>query len=194
MWVEMPAEFGSVVKDLSPDEKNQSNKSLYVIKFDDQQRNFSADPKYYGIFWSSDGPESVNKIAISLWDRFPTIPLSEEHHRDCEDNINGSSTGDGECYTGFACFGYGSIAISLYVEQVEADHTNEILRLYRIGLLQQALNLNNVSTPTPKEVKQLMVQLNKAPRDRDEDCMRRIHTLIGGPIPQDLPRNKPTGM
>jgi len=135
----------------------------------------------------------VNRIAISLWDRFPTIPLSEVDHRDCEDNIDGSSTKDGECYTGFACFGYGSIAISLYVEQVETDHTNEIrLRLYRNGLLQQALNLNNVSTDS-KEVKQLMRQLKKAPRDRDEDCMRRIHTLIGGPTPQDLPRNKPTG-
>ena len=84
--------------------------------------------------------------------------------------------------------------ISLYVEQVETDHTNEILRLYRNGLLQQALNLNNDVSTDSKEVKQLMVQLNKAPRDRDEDCMRRIHALIGGPIPQDLPRNKPTGM
>ena len=129
----------------------------------------------------------VNKIAISLWDRFPSIPLSEV-------DVNGSSTRDGECYTGFACFGYGSIAISLYVEQVTTDHTNEILRLYRNGLLQQALNLNNNVSTDSKDVKQLMVQLKKSPWDRDEDCMRRIHTLIGGPTPQDLPRNKPTGM
>jgi len=31
MWCKMPQEFGTVVKDLSPNETDQSKKSLYVI-------------------------------------------------------------------------------------------------------------------------------------------------------------------
>ena len=194
MWVKMPAEFGKVVKDLSPNETDQSKKSLWVIEYDDKQRDFSAEPQYYGLFWSSDGPDSVNKIAISLWDRFPQYPFPGDEfkdHRDCEHNIDGEKTADGECYSGFACFGYGNTAISLTVAQLEAEHDKKLKSIYNSGsLLMDVLALNNVPT---KEVKGLMAQLRKPPWERDEDCMRRIHALIGGPEPKDLPRTKPAG-
>ena len=190
MWCKMPQEFGTVVKDLSPNETDQSKKSLYVIQYDDQQRNFNAEPRYYGLFWSSDGPDPVNKIAISLWDRFLDHP-SDTDHRDSEDNIDGKDTAEGECYHGFACFGYACIAISLDVLQLEADYDRKVLSLYLSGLLMDAILLNNVASS--KEVKCLMAQLRIPPWDREEDCMRRIHALIGGPEPKDLPRAKPAG-
>lgn len=177
MWVKMPKEFGRVVKDLSPNESDQSKKSLFVIKFDDQQRNFNVPPQYYGIFWSADGPGPVNKVAISLWSRFDDYET--EDHRDEEMNIDGAKTEPGKCYSGFACFGYGSIAISLDVEEVHTDNYNQVDRLYRNGMLERASKLVN---RCPDNLDELMEQWRKSPSD--ENCRTRIHSIIGGAAPK----------
>lgn len=143
MWITTPKEFGRDFRDLSPNEADKQKKSLYVIRFDNQQRNFNIPPKYFGMYWSADGPVPVNKVAISLWDRF--LGDEEEGSRDSEWNINGEGTKEGECYSGFSCFGYGSIAISLDVEQIDTDGQYQTLRRRKNNLLKKALNLLHIS-------------------------------------------------
>lgn len=179
MWVKWPANFGRVVEDLSPDEGDQSKKSLYAIGFDDQQRNFNAPPKYYGIFWSADGPDPVNQVAIGLWDQFDD--MKHVDHRDCEDNVDGEDTEEGECYHGFACFGFGSTAISLDVEQVEACQIRLIVQFHQNGMLRKALKLVN---KYPDDLDDFMMEWRGNPRDGE--CLGRIHGMIGGPEPNPL--------
>ena len=144
MWVTLPEEFGRDVSHLSPDETDNSKKSLYVIKFDDQQRNWNVPAQYYGIYWSADGPTPINKIAISLWKRL--LGNNELDSRDSEDNIDGEGTEEGECYSGFACFGYGSIAISLFVECIDNDGEYIPLRQHKQNLLKRALAMVQISS------------------------------------------------
>lgn len=143
MWVTLPEEFGRDVRDLSPKETDNSKKSLYVIKFDDQQRNWNVPAQYYGIYWSADGPTPVNNVAISLWERF--LGDNEVDSRDSEDNIDGEDTDEGECYSGFACFGYGSIAISLFVECIDNEDEYQKLKQRNQNLYKRALNIVNIS-------------------------------------------------
>ncbi|KAL7524708.1 hypothetical protein ACHAWF_001051, partial [Thalassiosira exigua] len=170
-WVDVPEEFGRDVKDLSPAEEDRAKKSLYVITFDDQQRDFSAPPKYYGLYWSAVGPGPVNRVAVSLWDRF--LGDRDEDSRDFEDNLNGERTGEGECYSGFACFGYGSIAISLAVDRVTIDNPRQVLGIYNKGLLKEAMALCKVPCD---DLGALMTRLSKG----DKECRRRINVMIGG--------------
>lgn len=179
LWVKMPEDFGEVVDDLSPLEADHSKKSLYIITYDDQQRNFAAPPKYYGIFWSADGPAPVNNVAIGLWPEFDGYQgqLGEQfrNHRDEEDNINGEKTKEGEKYSGFACFGYGEKAISLDVDEVSVGNYKQFFQLYKKGLLKRALKLVNRYSDNFDE---LMKEWQKNPKD--DECKRRICDIICG--------------
>ena len=92
MWVKKPQKgFRDVVEDLAPNCTDFTKKKLYVITYDDQQRNFNAPPKYYGIFWS-EGPDAVNALAIALWPEFDGYDgsLGDEfkNHRHSDHNID----------------------------------------------------------------------------------------------------------
>jgi hypothetical protein len=182
MWTKMPREFGSVVKDLSPS-TDSSKKSLYVITYDDQQRNFNAAAQYYGIFWS-EGPDPVNQRAIALWPEFDgyQCQLGDQfkNHLDSEHNIDGAMTKPGECYDGFACFGYGAKAISLGVAQLTVDFPKQLWEVYKTKkkLLNEALLMAN---RCPGDFDTFMRQWWKDPKN--EDLKQRMKNIIGGSDP-----------
>ena len=159
-----------------------SRKSLYVITYDDQQRNFGAAQQYYGIFWS-EGPEAVNARAIALWPEFDGYQgeLGEDFrgHRDSEENIDGAATKPGKCYSGFACFGYGEVAISLAVEELSVNLIRTLQEVYGTNLLKEALALVN---KCPGFFDEVMEQLRKNPND--DALKRQMHDIIGGPEPE----------
>ena len=126
---------------------------------------------------------NARAIAIALWPEFDGYQgeLGEDFrgHRDSEENIDGAATKPGKCYSGFACFGYGEVAISLAVEELSVNLIRTLQEVYGTNLLKEALALVNKCTDVFDEV---MEQLRKNPND--DALKRQMHDIIGGLEPE----------
>ena len=176
-----PAEFGAVVQDLSPDGDGSSDpnqkKSLYVIVTDDNPRDFSAPPRVYGAFWSADGPGPVNRVAIGLWPRF-----GSPKGRDCEENVDGRDTAEGQCYEGSACLDYGSSFLSVSVEKLDGGRPRMLKQVYDAGLLEEAADVAGMSIEGMKDA---LDQLKVVPWLREEGALEPIYEVFGYPEDYD---------
>lgn len=142
-----PKGFGKKVSDLDKGadhdaSKHRGYKGLYAIEADTDQIYFGAAPDIYGVYFSSYGPDPVNKVAVEVFAAFDEVNPG----RDSEYNLDGSSTKEGMCYDGYACYGYGQAALSLYVTEVEPHQVRTLKPLNTMGTLRKVLASQDIDT------------------------------------------------
>ena len=172
--IDYPSEFGTIIKDLSPNEKDRKNKTLYIIETDDNPRDFSSPCKIYGLFWSADGPGPVNQIAIGLWSK-----MSSPEGRDCEHNVDGIETKNGECYKSNACIGYGRTFLSISVSDITGSKEKVLCRLHKNGMLEKALDIVGIDA---KGLEPALDELGTSyPWLREEGTLDPIYEIFDNP-------------
>lgn len=173
-----PPKSGKHLVDLdnSPDKdeswKHQGYKGLYLIETDTNSRDFAKPSKIYGVFFSSYGPDPVNKVAIGLWKYF------NKKNANVEDayNHDGSKTKEGQCYDGFATYFIGGMSLCLWVTEVKAEKTGLLYQMYvQKNLLRKALEVQGIAAKdmSKDEMYEKMRDIIKPPSDEAQPDKKR---------------------
>ena len=115
--------------------------TLYAIETDDNPRDCSAPPKFYGAYWATT-PDPVNKLAVALWPEF-----GAPEFRDEEDNVDGKATQPGECFVSSASLGDGTKSLTMSVRPIR---TVAEFRNFRTDLVKQILASRGLPTTGDK--------------------------------------------